>query len=353
MNRLDLIKRLLPGFLPIIIFIVVDEIWGTLYGLIVAIAVGLIELVYSYIKERKIDRFVILDVGLLVALGAVSIALDNEIFFKLKPGIISLLMTGMIGFSSFSKHNILLQMSQRYMKQIQMNPYQVWEMQQSMKRIFWVMLVYSVAAIASSFVEIKEVWSFINGAGMFVVMGIFFAFEWYSKKKQAPKLQKEEWLPLVNEKGQLLGSAPRSVVHNGSKLLHPVVHLHVFDKEKLLLQKRPMNKLVQPGKWDTAVGGHVSAGENIEQALQKETFEEIGLQQFKAEGLKPYLWESEIEHELVFLFKTHHKGPFKKAETEVDELRFWSMDEINENMGKDVFTPNFEHEFKTYLATQQ
>lgn len=350
MNKIDLIKRLLPGFLPIFIFILVDEIWGTLYGLIVAIAVGIIELAYTYFKEKKIDRFVILDVGLLVALGGVSIALHNDVFFRIKPGIISLLMTGMIGFSAFSKHNLLLQMSQRYMKQIQMNPYQIWEMQQSMRRIFWVMLVYSIAALISSFIEPKEIWSFINGPGLFVIMGIYFSYEWITKKQNASKLQTEEWLTLVNEKGQVLGSAPRSIVHNGSKLLHPVVHLHVFNQGQLLLQKRPIHKQVQPGKWDTAVGGHVSSGETIDKALSKETFEEIGLTQFNAKGLPPYIWESEIEKEQVFVFTTNHKGPFKKADEEVEELRFWSFEDIEINLGKGIFTPNFEHEYNTILS---
>ncbi|MCU4176664.1 NUDIX domain-containing protein [Carboxylicivirga sp. N1Y90] len=351
MNKFDLLKRLLPGFLPIIVFIVVDEIWGTLYGLVVAITVGVIELAYSYIKERKIDRFVIFDVGLLVALGAVSILLDNEVFFKLKPGIISLLMTGLIGFSAFSKHNLLLQMTKRYMKQMQMNPYQLWEVQNSMKRIFWVLLLYSLAALISAFIENKAIWTFLNGPGLFVIMGLYFAFEWFIKKQQNTKYKNEEWLPLVNEKGQVLGSAPRSVVHSGSRLLHPVVHLHVFNKGQLLLQKRATNKMIQPGKWDTAVGGHVSAGENIEQALKKEAFEEIGLTQFNQQTLQPYIWESEIEKELVFLFRTKHKGTFKKADDEVDELRFWSMSEINDNIGKGIFTPNFEHEYNLFFRS--
>ncbi len=349
MNKLELIKRLLPGFLPIIVFIVVDEIWGTLYGLIVAIAVGIVELIYTYLKEGKIDRFIIFDVGLLVALGAVSIALDNEMFFKLKPGIISLLMTGLIGFSAFSKHNLLLQVTKRYMKQMQMNPYQLWEMQNSLKRFFWVLLVYSLAALTSAFIELKAIWSFLNGPGLFVIMGFYFAFEWFIKKRQNAKFKDEEWLPLVNDEGQVLGSAPRSVVHNGSKLLHPVVHLHVFNNDQLLLQKRPDHKLIQPGKWDTAVGGHVSAGENIEQALKKETFEEIGINKFNTQSLKPYIWESEVEKELVFLFRTKHNGPFKKAENEVEELRFWSKEEIKENLNKDIFTPNFEHEFNNHF----
>ena len=42
------------------------------------------------------------------------------------------------------------------------------------------------------------------------------------------------------------------------------------------LQKRPEWKDIQPGKWDTAVGGHIDYGETPEEALQREVHEAIG-----------------------------------------------------------------------------
>ena len=348
MDKLQLIKRLLPGFLPIIVFIVVDEIWGTVYGLITAIVIGIIELIYGYVKERRIERFILFDVGLIVALGVVSIALDNDLFFKLKPGIISLMMTGLIGFSTFSKHNLMLQMTQRYMKSVEMNTYHLWMMQQSMKRIFWLLLIYSLATTASSFIKDDTLWKFLGSAGLFVVMGFYMAYEWLIKRKQNIRYQSEEWLPLVDDTGKITGSAPRSIVHAKSFLMHPVVHLHVIHKGKILLQKRPAHKLIQPGKWDTAVGGHVSVGESIETALQRETSEEIGLKSFKVRALGQYKWTSSVENELVFSFVTEHRGPFNFDKTEVEEVRFWSFDEIMKNKGKGIFTPNFEFEFEKY-----
>lgn len=66
----------------------------------------------------------------------------------------------------------------------------------------------------------------------------------------------EEKLPVVDMEGHVIGSASRGECHNGSMLLHPVVHLHVTDSAgRLCLQLRPSWKKVQPGKWDTAVGG--------------------------------------------------------------------------------------------------
>ncbi len=47
----------------------------------------------------------------------------------------------------------------------------------------------------------------------------------------------EEMFPVVDEAGNVIGKASRGECHGGSKLLHPVVHLHQYDKGgKLFLQ---------------------------------------------------------------------------------------------------------------------
>ena len=157
----------------------------------------------------------------------------------------------------------------------------------------------------------------------------------------------EEMFPIVDEDGNILSAATRGECHSGSKLLHPVVHLHVFNSrgELYLLQKRPEWKDIQPGKWDTAVGGHIDLGESVEMALKREVREELGIEDFNPELLTHYVFESSREKELVFAHKTVYDGEIHPSE-ELDGGRFWSIEEIKANMGKDVFTPNFESEFK-------
>lgn len=155
----------------------------------------------------------------------------------------------------------------------------------------------------------------------------------------------EEIFPVVDESGNVVGKATRGECHDGSKLLHPVVHLHVFDRDgRLYLQKRPEWKDIQPGKWDTAVGGHVDFGENAGIALRREAREELGLVDFDTRTLGGYVFESDRERELVCAFMTV-TDIMPRPSDELDGGRFWSMDEIREKLGKGVFTPNFESEF--------
>jgi isopentenyldiphosphate isomerase len=164
----------------------------------------------------------------------------------------------------------------------------------------------------------------------------------------------EEWFPIVDEDGNALGTALRSVCHNGkSMLLHPVVHLHLFNNSgKLFLQKRAKSKDIQPGKWDTSVGGHISPGETPDEALLREAREELGLNSFIPEFLGKYVWESNRERELVNSFSTVSDEIPVINRDEIEEGRFWSLKEIKENLGKELFTPNFEHEFKRLFSSQ-
>ena len=155
----------------------------------------------------------------------------------------------------------------------------------------------------------------------------------------------QELFPLVDEEGRVIGKATRGECHDGSKPLHPVVHLHVFDAEgRLYLQQRPLWKDIQPGKWDTAVGGHVDYGEEIADALRREVREELGIEDFIPEFLLRYVFESERERELVHVYKTAYEGEIRPS-AELDGGRFWTLDEIREAIGKGVLTPNFEQEF--------
>ena len=164
------------------------------------------------------------------------------------------------------------------------------------------------------------------------------------------KDNQEERFPIVDEDGHVVGVATRGECHSGSKLLHPVVHLHVFNSRgDVYLQKRPEWKDIQPGKWDTSVGGHIDYGETPEQALIRDVREELGITDFTPERVGKYVFESRRERELVYVHRTIYDGPIKPSTEELDGGRFWTLDEIRQSLGQNLLTPNFESEFSRFF----
>ncbi len=81
-----------------------------------------------------------------------------------------------------------------------------------------------------------------------------------------------EKLDIYNENGEFIGTEERKIVHEKG-LWHKTVHCWLYDKEgNVFFQKRN-----DRGTLYTTASGHISAGESITEAFQREIKEEIGL----------------------------------------------------------------------------
>ena len=160
----------------------------------------------------------------------------------------------------------------------------------------------------------------------------------------------EEIFPLVDETGNVIGQAPRSVCHDGSKLLHPVIHLHIFNsKGDLFLQKRSATKDVQPNRWDSSVAGHIDLNETPEIAAVREASEELGLVGIVPEYITRYVIETDRERELSYCFYAVYNGDFVLNMDELADGKFWKIEEIQLQLGQNIFTSNFEQDFNKFL----
>ena len=157
----------------------------------------------------------------------------------------------------------------------------------------------------------------------------------------------DELFDIVDESGRVIGTASRRECHGNPALIHRTAHVVVFhpDGKRILLQKRRMDKDIQPGKWDTAVGGHLDHGEDYETAARREMGEELGLpSDLPLRFLFDAKIRNDVESENVRVFSTVSAGPFHFQKSEIDEIRFFTEQELTDFSCD--FTPNLALELK-------
>lgn len=161
----------------------------------------------------------------------------------------------------------------------------------------------------------------------------------------------EELLDIYDDSGVRIGLASRRLCHGNPTLLHHTSHVIVIhpDREHLLLQKRSLSKDIQPGKWDTAVGGHLDPGEDYLAGARRELAEELGV---TGEVELRHLFDSQIRNEIesedTRVFAIVHPGPFRFQREEIDEVRFWSFEELRNPANFGEFTPNLWRNYGSF-----
>jgi isopentenyldiphosphate isomerase len=156
----------------------------------------------------------------------------------------------------------------------------------------------------------------------------------------------EEIFELVDEEGQVIGTAPRSECHRRPDLIHRSVHVFVVNgRGEIYLQLRSRSKDIQPGRWDTSVGGHLAPGEGYREAAAREMDEELALAG-SLRFLHRYLWRTDRESELVETY-FHVTDELPAPDPgEIEEGRFFSPSQLESLLEGDDVTPNLREELR-------
>lgn len=348
------LKQLLPSLALIVVYFIADELLSPGISVPLVILLGAAEFTYTRIREKIYDKMVLLTTLIFCIPGVISLLTQNPAARALQPAIIESALCVLLGFFAFSNTDLAATLPAGYRKTLHLTATQQKAMRRLLRVLFFIFCLHTLSAFYAILALPENIASFVSGPLLYIIAGGFFAVVFIRNLILMKQMKKEEWLPLVNEKGEVTGQAPRSVCHSGTKLLHPVVHLHIMnEKGGIFLQKRSMKKDLLPGMWDTAVGGHIGLNEKVEVALRRESFEELGITEFEARFIGQYIWESIREKELVFSFLCTSHSPIRIDNDEVDEGRFWSEQEIEEGIRLNRLTPNFIHEYTTLLRPKR
>ena len=102
-----------------------------------------------------------------------------------------------------------------------------------------------------------------------------------------PEVDAMAFLPIVNERGNIMGRALYVELHSGNKMLHPVAHLHVLNGK---------GEITRRYWW------HVAFGDTPEKTLKRKMSEVLGLSGVKPQLKRQYIRDAKTEKELVYVF---------------------------------------------------
>ncbi|MBL8967351.1 MAG: septation protein IspZ, partial [Spirochaetaceae bacterium] len=357
MNLSRLLKALLPSLVPLLVFVAADALFGEAIGLAVGLAVGVGEFLFVLVRDKRPDPFVAADTLLLAAAGALSLLLENDLFFKLKPAVIELVLGAAFGLLLALPERHLKAYMERQLKGFEFSAAAMPAMRRSLTLMLAILALHIGLTVYAALAMGTAAWGFVSGALLYLLFGLMALVEFLAARRRNRRFVSgagaalgEAVLPLVDEEGRVLGHAGEVACHAGPGKLHPALSLQVFDeKGRIYLAKR--SEAAGPGPWDSAHRRHVAAGEDLEAALAAALREGLGLGALGLEGagtapapLFRYRHEGEGESELVFVYGLRHAGPF--APGEEAERRFWTGEELEAAAASGALAPKLLRELE-------
>jgi len=173
----------------------------------------------------------------------------------------------------------------------------------------------------------------------------------------------DELIDIVDEKGKIIGKTTRGEAYEKA-LLHPAVHVAVFDsRRRLLIQQRSSQKSIFPLYWDISVGEHRKPAESFKAAAIRGLAEELSIKlPFNLTEIRgKHVQKSDFqrdgrtfkEYELVVLYGTIYDGRIEIDPEEVKEVRFVYLAQLKDMTRSNQFTPWGLEEIKTLLKNPE
>jgi hypothetical protein len=162
------------------------------------------------------------------------------------------------------------------------------------------------------------------------------------------RLKREEWLPIVNESGEVTGRIAKSVsLKMKNRFMHPIVRVALIHDNELYLQQRPTDDVLAPMAYDHPFEKYMLFNHEINIAVRNSISRLLGMQELPFNFLLKYVYENENTKRLVFLFLSQIENEEQLCSIRSLHGKFWTMKQIEESLSDDnVFSECFKLEYE-------
>ncbi len=333
---------------PLLLFLVVDDFFGmnTAWKITFPVAVALV--LYVYYIYNRIFAWHAVFTGLFVAISLIT---GSELLFTMPPQIKSHVfeVVTFVFFFLFVVFRVPLKsLISKYMSKLVPMTNNFDEMYKFILGIALILSFYISIHLYLGYRPDENSFAYQRVLQYFYVgLLVFFSvYEIFRVQYVRSRLLHEEWWPIVSDQGKIIGTIEhRTSLFDDNKYMHPVVRVLLVDKGRVLLQKRTENNVIHPGLWDTAISNHVKVGETIEQCVDRTAKERYMLDKFKYMHLSNYTLEVKNEFHYTFLFISCQLLEIKPNPAFIDQTKWWTQHQIEDNLEAGIFSENFKIEY--------
>ena len=335
-------------FLPLLIFIVVDDLSGLNMAWKISFPVALGLVFYVYLSYKRLFLWhLMLSVGyILIGLIVSFIPAENELrgLYQYSD---ELLFLGLMCFFIFRKSFLEHFASKALPYELPMSN-NVNELYRVVKYLTVIVSVYMIVRILYLFEIIHMTDNQLQDIQLayyycFIVLGIFETIRVFIVRY---RLLHEDWLPIIDDDGKVTGSSQYFHDLVEKKHMHPVVRLHFIDNGVMFLRQRKPDDNTDASLWDTPVSRHVRIGESVEQSLRLKSKLYYNVEPVKFLFLTNYKIENKTEFQFVYLFVLCKTDGLTPNKDKIQATKWWTINQIEENIATGIFTERFKKEFE-------
>jgi len=188
---------------------------------------------------------------------------------------------------------------------------------------------------------------------IWVVAPVFFfvliILEYIRLQMLRHKLDSEEWLAVVDTKGDVIGRIAKSETKKkGNKYLHPVIRIAVMCNGRLFLTPRTEDMIWAPEQFDHPFEKYIQYEHSLDKAA-RDLLSKCGQETVTPYFSVKYLFDNEVTKRLIFLYTIDVCEDAEDCEfnrQKFSEGKFWSQKQIEENLGTGLFSECFEKEYE-------
>lgn len=333
-------------FLPTLVFIVADDFRGMNYAWKISFPIAFALVFYVYFMYRRM--FVwhgVLSVCYLVIALLSTVAADVLPIFGYVDEFLFLLFIALMIFQKTSLEKIA---SKTLPHELPMSNNEN-ELFRVAKVLFAIVLSYLILALIFGALNTENKENLLNLLKYAYALSVFFIaiYETIRVFIVRNRLLNEDWLPVVDENGRVMGSVHyQPGVTTDKRLMHPSVRLYFIENGKLFLQQRNPDDYTDPLCWDASLSRQVRMSESITMALKKFSWKLYKVEPVKFLFLTKYIYHGKFSDQLVHLFVLCKSEGLQPQEGEVYRTKWWTQKQIETELGSGVFAERFEKEYK-------